>query len=136
MKKVLIILTILFLNFAYSQEDLVAKGFKAYESGDYINAIKYYKQACDLNNGFGCFSLGFIYGDGLGVKKDNFKAVELYQKACILNNGFGCSNLGLMFALGKGVRKDTSKALEYFGKACDLKNDLGCQAYAKLKEQF
>ncbi|HEG1418453.1 TPA: sel1 repeat family protein, partial [Campylobacter lari] len=45
MKKVLIILAILFSNFAYSQEDLVVKGFKAYESGDHINAIKYYKQA-------------------------------------------------------------------------------------------
>ncbi|MCR8706611.1 hypothetical protein [Campylobacter sp. W0066.2] len=54
MKKFLIILAILFLNFAYSQEDLFVKGFKAYESGDYINAMKYYKQACDLNDGFGC----------------------------------------------------------------------------------
>ncbi|EAJ0341835.1 sel1 repeat family protein [Campylobacter lari] len=134
MKKVLIILAILFLNFAYSQEDLFVKGFKAYESGDYINAIKYYKQACDLNNGDGCSNLGFMYANGQGVKKDNFKAVELYVKACNLNDGAGCSNLGVMYALGKGVRKDTSKALEYFGKACDLKNDLGCQAYAKLKQ--
>ncbi|HFN3310420.1 TPA: tetratricopeptide repeat protein [Campylobacter lari] len=104
MKKVLIILAILFSNFAYSQEDLVVKGFKAYESGDHINAIKYYKQACDLNNGFGCFSLGFIYGDGLGVKKDNFKAAELYQKACDLNEGSGCSNLGVAYENGYGVK--------------------------------
>ncbi|MCV3470724.1 tetratricopeptide repeat protein [Campylobacter sp. CNRCH_2015_0814] len=134
MKKVLIILTILFLNFAYSQEDLFLKGLEAYESGDYINAMKYYKKACDLNNSSGCNSLGIMYANGYGVKKDNFKAVELFRKACSLNSGGGCSNLGVMYVNGKGVRKDTSKALEYFGKACDLKSDEGCQNYARLKQ--
>ncbi|HEC1780509.1 TPA: sel1 repeat family protein [Campylobacter lari] len=134
MKKVLIILAILFLNFAYSQEDLVEKGIKAYENGDYVKAEKYLRKACDLNSGNGCTNLGFMYANGQGVKKDNFKAAELYQKACDLNNGNGCFNLGAIYALGKGVRKDTSKALEYFGKACDLKDDLGCQAYARLKQ--
>ncbi|EAK5748022.1 sel1 repeat family protein [Campylobacter lari] len=134
MKKVLIILVILFLNFAYSQEDLIAKGFKAYESGDHINAIKYYKQACDLNSGISCSNLGVMYEDGKGVEKDNFKAVEFYQKACSLNDNLGCFNLAIMYENGKGIRKDTSKALEYFGKACDLKSDDGCENYARLKQ--
>ncbi|EAK9946496.1 sel1 repeat family protein [Campylobacter lari] len=134
MKKVLIILAILFLNFVYSQENLVAKGFKAYESGDYTNAIKYSQQACDLNSGISCSNLGVMYEDGKGVEKDNFKAVEFYQKACSLNDNLGCFNLAIMYENGKGIRKDTSKALEYFGKACDLKSDEGCENYARLKQ--
>ncbi|EAL0271225.1 sel1 repeat family protein [Campylobacter lari] len=90
MKKVLIILAILFLNFAYSQEDLVEKGIKAYESGDYINAMKYYKKACDLNSGNGCFNLGAIYALGKGVRKDTSKALEYFGKACDLKDDLGC----------------------------------------------
>ncbi|WP_257935532.1 Sel1 domain-containing protein [Campylobacter lari] len=134
MKKVLIILAILFLNFAYSQEDLVEKGIKAYENGDYVKAEKYLRKACDLNSGNGCTNLGFMYANGQGVKKDNLKAVEFHQKACDLNNGSSCNNLGIMYVNGSGVRKDLSKALEYFGKACDLKSDEGCENYARLKQ--
>ncbi|MCR6588090.1 tetratricopeptide repeat protein [Campylobacter insulaenigrae] len=126
MKKVLIVLAILFLNFVYSQEDLVAKGIKAYDRGDYLIALKCFKKSCDLNDGLGCFNLGIMYANGSGIKKDNFKAVELYQKSCDLNDGLGCFNLGAMYAIGSGVRKDISKALEYFGKACDLRDDLDC----------
>ncbi|MBF7048914.1 sel1 repeat family protein [Campylobacter volucris] len=134
MKKVLIILVILFLNFAYSQENLVVKGFKAYESSDYINAMKYCKQACDLNSGISCSNLGVMYEDGKGAEKDNFKAVEFYQKACKLNDNVGCSHLGYMYANGYGIKKDNFKAINFFQKACDLRDDLGCQNYARLKK--
>ncbi|EIA89756.1 hypothetical protein cco74_07957 [Campylobacter coli 37/05] len=61
MKKVLIILGFIFLNFACSQEDLIEKGENAYKNKDYTNAIKYFQQACDLNNGNGCNELGTMY---------------------------------------------------------------------------
>ena len=134
MKKILIVLTILFSNFVFSQEDLITKGFEAYSRGDYLIALKCFKKSCSLNSGDGCSNLGAMYQNGFGVKKDNFKAVELYQKSCSLNSGLGCSNLGAMYANGFGVKKDISKALEYFGKACDLRDDLGCQNYARLKQ--
>ncbi|TXE87624.1 sel1 repeat family protein [Campylobacter volucris] len=92
MKKVLIILVILFLNFAYSQEDLFVKGFKAYESGDYPTALKYFQQACDLNNGSGCNNLGIMYENGDGVRKNLSKALEYFGKACDLKNDEGCQN--------------------------------------------
>ncbi|WP_261798028.1 SEL1-like repeat protein [Campylobacter peloridis] len=80
MKKVLIILTILFSNFAYSQEDILEKGIKAYESGDYSIALKYFQQACSLNNDLGCYELGLMYDTGLSVKEDKTKATEFYKK--------------------------------------------------------
>ncbi|HEC1790515.1 TPA: sel1 repeat family protein [Campylobacter lari] len=63
MKKVLIILAILFLNFAYS-----------------------------LNSGDGCSNLGVMYVNGKGVRKDTSKALEYFGKACDLKSDEGCQN--------------------------------------------
>jgi TPR repeat protein len=48
---------------------------------DDFKALKFYQKACDLNNGTGCFNLGFMYG----VKQDDLKALKFSQKACGLN---------------------------------------------------
>ncbi|MCR6573891.1 tetratricopeptide repeat protein [Campylobacter insulaenigrae] len=90
MKKVLIVLAILFLNFVYSQEDLVAKGIKAYDRGDYLIALKCFKKSCDLNDGLGCFNLGAMYAIGSGVRKDISKALEYFGKACDLRDDLDC----------------------------------------------
>ncbi|EGK7484416.1 sel1 repeat family protein [Campylobacter lari] len=90
MKKVLIILTILFLNFAYSQEDLFVKGFKAYDGGDSV--LEYFRKACGLNSGDGCSNLGVMYVNGKGVRKDTSKALEYFGKACDLKSDEGCQN--------------------------------------------
>ncbi|GAA7689890.1 hypothetical protein COL0002_07170 [Helicobacter pylori] len=42
-----------------------------------------YKKACDLNNGFGCRGLEWIYKNGYGVEEDQEKAAQYYQKACV-----------------------------------------------------
>lgn len=123
MKKVLIILGFIFLNFACSQEDLIEKGENAYKNKDYTNAIKYFQQACDLNNGNGCNELGTMY---TLVKKNNFKAMESYQKACDLNYKQGCSNLGFMYMLGMRTKDDKFKAIELYEKACNLNEGSSC----------
>ncbi len=64
MKKILIVLAILFLNFAYSQENLIAKGFEAYDRGDYPTALEYFQKVCDLDEGVGCVVLGLMYENG------------------------------------------------------------------------
>ena len=49
-----------------------------------VEAVKYYRKACTLNNGKGCHNLGVMYENGSGVKQSNFEAVEYYRKACTL----------------------------------------------------
>ena len=88
----LFVLNLLFLGFAYSQEKLFIKGYNAYKNDDYENAIKYNKKACDLNDSYGCFILGNMYGQGQGVRKDINKALEFYGKACDLESEKGCQN--------------------------------------------
>ncbi|MBF7068838.1 tetratricopeptide repeat protein [Campylobacter volucris] len=92
MKKILIVLTILFSNFVFSQEDLITKGFEAYSRGDYLIALKCFKKSCSLNSGDGCSNLGAMYANGFGVKKDISKALEYFGKACDLRDDLGCQN--------------------------------------------
>ncbi|MBS4067959.1 MAG: sel1 repeat family protein [Sulfurimonas sp.] len=110
--------------------------YSAYEKGDYKKAVKLFKKACDGGYAGGCYNLGFMYNDGLGVKQDYFKAVELYKKACDGGDASGCSNLGVMYKYGLGVKQNNFKALELSGKACDMKFELGCKNYASLKKEL
>ncbi|MGN8492303.1 tetratricopeptide repeat protein [Helicobacter pylori] len=74
---------------AETPKELFDLGVKSIEAKDYIQAKKYFEKACDLNNGSGCGTLGFLYGMGKGVEKDLIKAAYFYSKACDLNNGGG-----------------------------------------------
>ena len=99
---------------------------------DFENA----KKACDGGDAIGCWSLGYMYKYGEGVKQDNFKAAELYKKSCDGGDAIGCGSLGYMYKYGEGVKQDSQKALELYGKACDMKNETGCKDYAKLKKEL
>ncbi|WP_216657436.1 tetratricopeptide repeat protein [Helicobacter pylori] len=48
-----------------------------------------YKKACDLNNGWGCRNLSFLYEKGHGVEEDQEKAAQYHKKACDLNSYVG-----------------------------------------------
>ncbi|GHR33021.1 tetratricopeptide repeat protein [Helicobacter pylori] len=65
-------------------EELFDLGVKSIEAKDYIQAKKYFKKACDLNNSVGCGNLGVLYYNGDGVKRDSKKAVQYISKACKL----------------------------------------------------
>ena len=99
--------------------DLCATKVRA---GLYTEAVPYCEKACNLNNGLGCSTLGFLYSKGQGVKQDYQQAKTYYEKACNLDEGLG-------------VRQDKRTAKEYYGKACDLGVQSSCDIYRKLNEQ-
>ena len=100
-----------------------------------ITTLEGAKKACDSGNFSGCYNLGVMYNNGLGVKQNYFKAVKLYNKACDGGNAVGCYNLGVMYNNGQGVKQDYFKAKELFGKACDGGNNGGCKGYAILNKR-
>jgi TPR repeat protein len=67
----------------------------------------------------GCTLLAGLYGDGLGVGKDEKRAAALFEKGCSAGDTLGCSSLGEMYASGKGVPRDAARAVAFFVKACD-----------------
>ena len=81
---------------------------------------------CQKGEATACWSLGYRYDEGTGVRQDKFKAAEFYRKACDGQEAVGCANLGTMYEDGTGVTQDYSKAVELYQKACDGKNTRGC----------
>jgi uncharacterized protein len=56
-----------------------------------VRAITLYQKACDGGAMKGCFDLGYVYGEGIGVTKDTTKATALYQRACNGGVAIACS---------------------------------------------
>lgn len=89
MKKVIVLLCLACC--IVSGSDL-KKGINAYEKGDYGNAFKYYKLACDGEHAVGCGLLGTLYKFGKGVRQNYSVAKEYFGKACDLGSQLGCDD--------------------------------------------
>lgn len=70
--------------------DPYADGMKAYNNGDYDNAVKNLTKASNLSDkqkaGEAAFKLGTMYENGEGVDANKQKAIEWYEKAAKLGN--------------------------------------------------
>ena len=69
-----------------------------------------YRQAHEAGDAEATYSLGTMYDDGEGVKKDRKKAFSLYRQAHKAGNANATYNLGSMYDNGEGVKKDRKKA--------------------------
>ena len=125
MKKILEIVSILLISINLNAINFEEEKY----SPDFIS---YLKMSCDIGINDSCVSLGSMYNNGDGVKRDSFKAVKLYKKACDSGFANGCSHLGLMYYYGRGVKQDSSKAIKLFKKACEARDFDGCENYKIL----
>ena len=92
-------------------------GWVASKEGDYKTAFNEWKPLAEQGDAGAQHNLGWMYGNGKGVLKDDKQAVKWYQKAA--DQGFAKAqfNLGGMYAYGEGVLKDLSKAKYWIKKA-------------------
>ena len=63
------------------------------------------------------FRLGYMYGTGQGVPKDDAKAVSWYRKAAGQGHARAQYNLGAAYANGTGVIRSKETAVEWFFEA-------------------
>ena len=77
-----------------SDQNLTALGDKYFLGDDteqnYEKANELYNKACEAEDGYGCFGIGFSYELGLGIKQDSQRALEFYKKSCRYGNMSGC----------------------------------------------
>ena len=59
-------------------------------------------------------NLGYMYGTGLGVKRNDKTAVAWYRKAAEQAHPIAQNHLGDMFYVGKGVRIDYQEAVKWY----------------------
>ena len=107
--------------------DTFMRGEELIKENRYGDAIPLMTTACDKGNADGCSALGYMYQNGEGVARDDFKATSLYRKACDGGIARGCTNLGWMTQNGVGADKDLAKAVSLYRKSCDNKDAMGCE---------
>lgn len=97
-----------------------------YLDNDYVKAISLYQKSCERGYGKGCYNLGVMYRDGIGVQQNYSAAKLLSKQAC--NTGFyiGCYDVGVMYERGHGVKQNYSTAKEFYEKACRGGDAPGC----------
>ena len=80
-------------------------------------ALVWYQKAANQNHAAALNNLGYMYREGLVVKKDTKKEFEYTLKSAKLGNPTALNNLGNMYKTGRGVTVDKHKAYHYYLKA-------------------
>ena len=97
-------------------------GVKAYNVGNYTEAVKCFRKAAEQGNATAQFNLGYCYEKGQGVAKDETEAVKWYREAA--EQGFALAQcyLGYCYEKGQGVAKDYTEAVKWYRKAAEQGN--------------
>ena len=86
---------------------------------DYIEALKWYRKAAELEYPDADLTLGNLYANGYGLEQDYKKAEQHYRKAAEAGNALAQSNLGHLYEGGWGVAQDQTQAVSWLRKAAD-----------------
>jgi len=103
-------------------EELYQKGMARYEKGNKSQAYTLFLEAAEYGNVKAQNSLGVMYYEGYGVKRDYAEAIKWYRKAIDHGVVKAICNLGIMYEEGKGVKKDYSEAVKLYRKAAEQGN--------------
>jgi len=107
-----------------------AKGFDAYESGDYATALKEWTPLAEQGDAVAQNNLGFMYRKGEGVVQDYKTAVKWYILAAEQGYATAQYNLGNNYRKGEGVVQDYKTAIKWYTLAAEqgyatAQNNLG-----------
>lgn len=115
-------------------------GETEYKSGNYCEAVKWWKISAEANYAPAQNNLGMLYHNGLCVPQNAQKAFELYKKAAEQGNSAGIYNVGQAYDdgyLGNSlnsanyvVQPDKQKAFKLYELSCEKGDSLACE---KLK---
>ena len=94
-----------------------ARGYVAYNRGDYATALKELRPLAERGRGSAQYFLGEMYAKGRGVKRDYSQAVKWYRAAAVQRVTYAQLSLGLMYRRGKGVRQDNIAAYMWYSLA-------------------
>jgi len=118
MKKwILFLTTILLLCSSVSRAGDLENGVKAYQEGNYVQAIELLRPLADQGNAGAQYNLGMMYDKGKGITQDYKEAVKWYRLAAEQGYATAQNNLGVMYVMGKGVTQDYVRARMWFNLA-------------------
>ena len=95
------------------------KGASAYNNGDYVEAVNWFRKAAEQGLATAQYDLGCCYYNGTGVPRSYREATEWFRKAAEQGHVEAQYNLGICYANEEGVPLSYSKAAEWFRKAAE-----------------
>ena len=82
-------------------------------------AMAIWRKAADKGSTSAMVELGVIYGNGIGVPKDDAQARKLFERAAEAGNPRGVSNLAAISSVSGGAPADPARARAILSKASD-----------------
>lgn len=107
------------LESVISPDEANQKGFEAFNKKEYLEAMSWYRKAAQNGLAKAQHNIGVLYGNGLGVPKDDSEAMRWYQKAADQGYAPAQYNLGVHYESGAGVPKSIKKARYWYKLAAD-----------------
>jgi TPR repeat protein len=98
------------------------KGMEHYDNKDYVEAVKWIREAAELGLAQAQDHLGVMYDNGKGVTENDQEAVKWYRKAAKQGLAKAQNNLGVMYLQGQGITQNGLEAAKWFHKAAEQKN--------------
>lgn len=112
---------------AGDMEDCAALGtFYMQERRDGTAARQYLERACAQKSAEGCFRLGELYEQGVGMEPDLRRAARMYLEACKLEYGPACEVLGSQHYDGHGTPQNQQQSVQFYVYGCRLGDALSC----------
>ncbi len=102
-----------------SASEMFNKGNDYYHSGNYTEAVKWYRKAADQGYAGAQCNLGLCYDNGNGVTQSYTEAVKWYRKAADQGSVYAQCNLGYCYEMGNGVTQSYTEAVKWYRKAAD-----------------
>lgn len=115
---------------------LFYEGKKGLEK-NYSKAEALFEKACLNGQPKSCYTLGYMYEFGVGVKKNKEKLVHYYKASCDKEHSYGwaCFSLGTLYFNGLSVEKNILTAINYYERSCNNGNVFGCNELGKINNE-
>ena len=110
--------TFLFFSSSFLWADF-QKGLMFSKRNDYQNAIREWKPLSDEGHQGAQYHLGWIYENGIGLKKNLVEAERLYKLSASQGNVKAQANLGLMYLKGEGIKRDLREAVRWIKRSAE-----------------
>lgn len=93
---------------------LFQRGQKYASEQNYIEAVKFYRMAAEQGNAEAQNSLGYCYGNGLGVEKDLIESAKWHRLSAEQGEVMAQKALGDCYYNGHGVAQDYTEAIKWY----------------------
>src|SRR5262245_23346172 len=86
----------------------------AYDRGDYVQAMRLFRQLADKGHQWAQRRVGSMYAEGKGVAQDYQEALKWYRLAAAQRNTPAQYSLGMAYEKGQGVPQDYQEAIKWY----------------------